>query len=328
MVERLSTPNRVLCDFHGTEYRVALGMASNRVSFGPATDPDLEEGLRAVLSRIIVQPRRLHLSTPGVRATVPMIRGVWGAALHDLDGGIWRTVFEGRGDGSVRTPGYILRPAPPDADIAPSIEWISFGMPSAADAVLFRAWDIASGMGLGPERKRFHIKEFVALGPDGTPSFGNDMSAGWSVDCAAGPLDAEEPSELCFDAPLRLIRNGRLVTDPTLGDIVLGGLRRLRALLPADAVSEFRVLWQPALALAERLEATPWQGSRLDLVRWSARQRAELEVRGVAGVMTLPLGAGSLLPLLAALQWTHLGKSTVVGLGQMVIRGVQTGVSW
>jgi len=48
--------------------------------------------------------------------------------------------------------------------------------------------------------------------------------------------------------------------------------------------------------------------------------QAEVEVRGVAGSISLPRGAGPLLPLLAALQWIHLGKSTVVGLGQLSIR--------
>ena len=61
------------------------------------------------------------------------------------------------------------------------------------------------------------------------------------------------------------------------------------------------------------------QGRRLDLVRYSGSQKAELELRGVAGSLALPVGPGPLSPLLAAAVWIHLGKGTVMGLGQIKI---------
>jgi hypothetical protein len=77
---------------------------------------------------------------------------------------------------------------------------------------------------------------------------------------------------------------------------------------------------EPALLVAARvLPAGRWKGRRLDLVRYSGRQRAELELRGVSGQLDLLEGAGELWPLFAAAQWVHMGKGTTVGMGQVVI---------
>lgn len=276
--------------------------------------------LISVLSCIRVRPKRLLLATPGVVTTVPMLRGVWGAALHDLDPLVWRMVFEGRGSGTQRTPLYVLRPAPPDPDTAPAIEWMGFGAALSHDATLWRAWDVAAKKGLGPKRRGFSIRSSHNLRPDGSATPADDESLDWTLDQAALRVPAPGSCNLVFDAPLRLVRDGRLCTTPTLVDLVLGGLRRLRPLLPDGVQAELREIWRPALQLACRIPSGPWQGARADLVRWSARQGAELELRGVSGVLELPEGAGSLWPLLTALKWLHIGKGTVFGLGQMTIR--------
>ncbi len=284
-------------------------------------DVKIAAGLEALLSQVAVRPRRLLLETPGVAATVPMLRGVWGAALHGLDGEAWQAVFEGRGKGAQQTPGYVLRPAQPDSEIAPALEWVGFGPALSYDQVLLRAWDVASGLGLGPERCRFFIKSMDGLRPDGEAVGPGDGAPEWTLDRAGRVSGTGRAAcEVRFEAPLRLIREGRLVTAPTLLDIVLGGLRRLRVLLPDPAQGGLRRLWGPTLDRAGRIPARPWCGRRMDMVRWSGRQQAELELRGVAGSLELPEGVGPLLPLLAALQWIHIGKGTVFGLGQMTVR--------
>ncbi len=298
------------------------GPESRQAVHSPA---DIARGLEAVLSQAVIRPRRILLAPPGLVATVPMLRGVWGAALHGLDDAVWRVVFEGHGTGSLRTPGYILRPAPPDPETAPAIEWIGFGPALLHDPILLRAWDVASGMGLGPERCRFVIKSIAGLGPDSRPLAPATPPLDWTLARPVGASSfasaaARGPCEIRFNVPLRLIRSGRLVTRPTLTDIVLGGLRRLRVFIPEQARPSLHRLWRPTLDVASRISARPWRGRRLDMLRWSGRQQVELALHGVAGSLELPEGAGPLLPLLAALQWIHIGKGTVFGLGQPIVQ--------
>ena len=77
----------------------------------------------------------------------------------------------------------------------------------------------------------------------------------------------------------------------------------------------FRSLLQKYSTLVT-LEKTP--------VPFSARQGREFCVHGVCGLLDLPEGPGALWPLLAALQWIHVGKSTIVGLGQLQIETMGT----
>lgn len=283
---------------------------------------DFEDSLRTVLSHISICPRRLLLTTPDVVATVPMIRGVWGAALHDLDKEAYRDVFEGGRDESSRTPSYLLRPAPPDPDTAPAIEWISLGCALAYDPVLWDAWNIAAEMGLGANRRPFDIRSIIELSSENDPTVEKACTPVWTLDKAADNmvLDVNTPCTLVFNTSLRLIRKSRIVSRPTMRDIVIGGLRRLQSLVPESIQTDTKQLWGPALDIAGQINTEAWRGQRLDLTRWSARQQAEIELRGVAGSIELPDGAGPLFPLFAALQWIHIGKGTTIGLGQLSIQ--------
>jgi len=280
----------------------------------------LAEELKALLSEVRVLPRRLSLDTPGVRATVPMLRGVWGAALRALDPVAYRVVFEGIGPVHDRTPAYVLRPAPPDPADAPAVEWIGLGGAREHDLSLLRAWDVASGMGLGPARRRFRIRSIRLAGPTGALLPENAEASGWPVSEAAwlpGADPGAVPCRLCCPAPLRLIRRGVLVAAPTLADITAAAARRLGALLASFARPRLADLQPRLLEVARDIPAEHWHGGPLDLIRYSGRQKAELEFRGVAGHLDLPAGAGALWPLLAAMQWLHVGKGTVVGMGQL-----------
>ena len=54
-------------------------------------------------------------------------------------------------------------------------------------------------------------------------------------------------------------------------------------------------------------------------MRYSGSQKAEVELRGVAGSLALPARPSPISPLLAAAAWIHIGKGTVMGLGQLKI---------
>lgn len=279
------------------------------------------DGIQRALDRIEVLPRRVLLETPAVAASVPMLRGVWGAALRGLDPAVYRRVFEGRAASDAAgaqadTPRYILRPAPPDPEFAPAMEWILLGDAVRADAVLTQAWFIASGMGLGPDRRRFHLRRWLGLDPAGRAA---EDCRPWPLGQAEWPWPEPEtaPCRLVFDAPLRLRRKGRLIEQPALVDIVVAATRRVATFLPA----EDRAAWQPfgerLHEIARRTPQGPWQGDRLDLARYSGRQQRELQLHGVSGSLALPEGPGPLWPLLAAAAWLHIGKGTVMGLGQL-----------
>jgi len=281
------------------------------------------DGIQRALDRIEVLPRRVLLETPAVAASVPMLRGVWGAALRGLDPAVYRRVFEGRaapGAAGVQTdtPQYILRPAPPDPQFAPAMEWILIGDAIRADETLRQAWFIASGMGLGADRRRFQLRQWLRLDAAGRAA---EDGRPWPLGQAAWPWPEPEtaPCRLRFDAPLRLRRKGRLIEQPTLADIAVAATRRVATFLPA----EDRAAWQPFAerlhGFARRTPQGPWQGDRLDLARYSGRQQRELELHGISGSLPLPAGPGPLWPLLAAAAWLHIGKGTVMGLGQLRI---------
>jgi hypothetical protein len=279
----------------------------------------LVEQIQAILTQVFILPRRLSLLLPHVRATIPMLRGVWGAALHDLDPEAYGCVFMGEGSPHQRVPKFVLRAAPGSTEGLLLLEWILIGG-LEYDASLLRAWDVASGMGLGRERRRFHIRDRQVLGPGGEP-LPND-GRGWSLYQAVWPLDGAPQSTPCrleFPAPLRLIRAHRLIEAPTLVDIAMGGLRRLEAFLPLAARSALMKLKPAIIEQAKAQRAEAWCGQRFNLVRYSGRQKRELELRGVSGHLDLPEGPGALWPLLAASQWLHLGKGTAVGMGQLVV---------
>jgi hypothetical protein len=278
---------------------------------------DLLSPLHECLAATAVRAWRLHLDTPGVHATVPMLRGVWGAALHALDPALYAELFEG---GATATPRYMMRPAPADAQPAPALDLILFGAPDAAvERGVWAAWEVALRTGLGPRREPADLVVVRPLAWDGTALAPTRAQPGFRLHplpWSAG--DPEAPCRLVFPAPLRLLRQGHLIQQPTLPDLTIAALRRLQALTPEQAgpLWASRSAW---LDEAERVPAEPWRGAPLDLVRYSGRQKGEVELRGVAGELYLPRGAGLLADLLAAATWLHLGKGTVMGLGQFVV---------
>lgn len=277
----------------------------------------LEEELLNLLGQIRIIPRRMQLDTGTVRATGPMIRGVWGRALRHLDTAAYERVFEGRREGgSERTPLYVIRPAPFDPSFAPAVDWILIGGASRFEGVLARAWDVASGMGLGADRIPFAIKEVRSLDANAVMTSSDQR---WSLREAAEvqrlKISGEAAIRLEFDAPLRILRRGKLMEHPTFTDVAVALLRRVTSLACGDGVD--RDLSASVVAAANQTESTTWQGNRSDFVRWSGSQQREMDLHGVTGSLDLQRGAGALWPLLAAGKWIHAGKGTVFGLGQL-----------
>jgi hypothetical protein len=279
------------------------------------------------LRAITVLPRRMRLETPSVQATASMLRGVWGAALHDLSPVAYRDVFEARRDhGDQRPQGYVIRLATLNSSLGIAFEWILIGDAIHYDEVLRRAWDIASKMSLGSRRRQFYIREAFVLGPKGSAN----NPEPWTLDHVKWSWpNIGQPCRLSFPVPLRILRydrsakRDRLIQEPTPSDLIVAACRRLRGYIPANRWPEWDALTQQALAVSRQFPASPWHGNRLDFHRYSERQLADQELRGVSGWLDLPNGPGELWPLFAAAQWLHLGKGTTMGLGQIVIQSIE-----
>src|SRR5262249_27237105 len=151
----------------------------------------------------------------------------------------------------------------------------------------------------------FIVRQMTDLGPDGRPG---QSSGSWPLSACRWSVDPQAPCRLAFTGPLRLLRQKALIERPTLTDLVVAAQRRVGACLPAALQARWAALRGPVLEAARRRRGI-WQGRRQDLHRYSARQDADLELRGVCGVLDLPDGPGELWPLLAAGCWLHLGKA-------------------
>jgi hypothetical protein len=157
----------------------------------------------AALRATWVRAWRLHLDTPGVRATVPMLRGVWGAALKQLSEPLYEAIFVG---GEAATPRYVMRPAPPEARPSPAIEFLLFTTATdEADSVAWDAWDQACLNGLGPDRTPFTISSVRPLAWDGTPLAPGRVQPGFALHPLPWPAASQRQAcRLAFSAPLRL----------------------------------------------------------------------------------------------------------------------------
>ena len=63
-----------------------------------------------------------------------------------------------------------MRPALPDPATAQAIEWIIPNVNQRLESVLWRAWDVAVGMGLGSMREPFRIRQCLPITPSNSPA--------------------------------------------------------------------------------------------------------------------------------------------------------------
>jgi hypothetical protein len=132
-----------------------------------------------------------------------------------------------------------------------------------------------------------------------------------------------ESFELHLESPLRLRRQGQLVT-PTnfhFADLFGSLLRRISMLsyfhhdTPLEA--DFRALSQAARAISIEDSTLRWH----DWTRYSSRQDSAMKMGGLLGHFRLR-GAGMerFWPYVWLGQWTHAGKGATMGLGRYRIR--------
>ncbi len=284
------------------------------------------------LRGVSVLARRFRINPACPDVEISTIRGVWGAALRELDPYVYRAVFSPQdyGDQSL-VPRYLIRAAYSEGE--GELDYLLFSSGIAHDIALWRAWDRAGGMGLGRSRERFVIEELQQLQPDNeevplsnpfqTP--GGDPLTGWSLADVPWPILGDpETTPCCLDFPLPLRLKGgaagpgTLVEQPTLADLLVGICRRLEALHQDRHALDWQDLQKQLVEVSTKRESY-WQGRPMDMIRYSGRQKEEISLQGIVGHLILPEGPGPVWPLLAAASWIHIGKGTAYGLGACMI---------
>ena len=277
--------------------------------------------LQDLLRHVYILPRRITLETSSRWAEVPRLRGVWGAALHDLDPQAYAKVFHPEGHGKL--PGYVLRPIIPSPAERPSFDFILLGEAADYSEPAMRAWDIAGARGIGPvdantgDRDPFFVRERYVLDRNTRVA---EVDYPWSVDkigwSRGDPM--VDSCRLDFLTPVGLFHKKRLIEAPTMTDIVAKGCRRIGSLLPEYVQPEWTEVKAELIAYAKTLSNLQWQGTKVAVKRYSARQHNDFAVPGVYGSLG-PFVPGILWPILNTLSWVHLGKSTNIGMGWLSV---------
>lgn len=175
------------------------------------------------------------------------------------------------------------------------------GRAAGQRAYVRRALEAAAAAGLGRERVPLTV---TAAEPSS----------------AAAPLPEGVPLRLVLRTPVRLKRDGRLVTPASLaaGDLLMALVRRVSMLRAfhdeAPLALDFAGLKQAAAHAAFTSRAVRW----VDTLRYSTRQERHLQMGGLVGSVVLEAGAlRPFLPFLTLAPWIGVGKGASMGLGQV-----------
>ncbi len=217
---------------------------------------------------------------------------------------------------------YVIEPPPLGARDYRSGETLSFGLVVMGRALrhlpyFIHAWQRAleerPGVGGGAAR----LTGVSYLPPEGPaqPVYDGQTLTRPGFQPPAAP-DLGDAVRLRFDTPLRLQQGGGVRGHAMTARDLLMGLARRYWLL-----AEFHQGVAPPAGfagLAARAETLRLEGELLwrDWRRYSSRQQQTMILGGVIGAVSLRGDLAPFAGLLAAGQWTHLGKNASFGLGR------------
>ncbi|MDR0608622.1 MAG: hypothetical protein LBG58_00755 [Planctomycetaceae bacterium] len=271
-----------------------------------------------------------------VEVTLPTLRSVWGLALHQTDQKLYETVFEGKNKTNQKQPLYIIRP---DLNCCYensktfSFEWIVWNTAALQyfDKLL-QSWTVAGLLGLGKDRVRFHIieAETIFATKNKTEVITNN-NTNTSADLPIfSPAELQwtlgnDVRQLAFPHSIRLLQKGKLITEPTLWNIIVAIFYRLSPIIvhslgniPSNRPGDD---WMPcSQEILDLIRTIPnqWHGEPVTLRRYSARQQQEIDMNGVFGSLFVETLPDELKPLILAADLFHLGKGTIMGLGRLL----------
>ncbi len=128
--------------------------------------------------------------------------------------------------------------------------------------------------------------------------------------------------DLLFKSPLKITTEGKPNFKPDVRDILATLLRRISNLSYFYNDKELDLDYTGILAKAESINVEK-DLKRVKAIRYSSRQNKTISISGVTGKMTMKKCPPDLISLLEMGQYTGIGKSTTMGLGDYeVIFGI------
>jgi hypothetical protein len=181
--------------------------------------------------------------------------------------------------------------------------------------------------GLGRAAGRFRIAEVEAEQPTGAEVLyrGSEGSLRmprfrWTGEQLSLPQSVPFGLRLQFLTPTRIRSDGAVQSELTFADLIRAVLRRLSSLCVFHCGGELPVDFRGLIELAGRVQVRQselcWHQQR----RFSGRQSQWISMSGLLGTVCFeaddPAVLAPFLPLLAAGEWLHVGKGSVMGLGK------------
>jgi hypothetical protein len=243
---------------------------------------------------------RLQSDTKCSALNIPILRGLYGMSLNNLNKQLYDKVFY------CDHPQYIIRPhiksrigSETEYRITNnfSFEFIIFNEAVQHWDVLLNAWKLAGLIGYDKKRIRFNINKITDIKYD---------------------LQVNRLNKLMFPHGLRLMKKGKLVIQPDFYDIILACLYRLQTVNKDFNIHTFPHT-NEILELAKPVPSI-WQGETVAIKRYSARQRQEFAMQEIFGMLHLAqhFNADSFQPLLQFASLFHIGKGSIIGLGKVL----------
>ncbi|MDR1271233.1 MAG: hypothetical protein LBK82_17115 [Planctomycetaceae bacterium] len=298
---------------------------------------DLNIQIRRYLEPVKVRAVRFRcVNEKPVEVALPTLRGVWGLALHQTNQKLYDTVFEGKNQTNQKQPLYIIRPdlnCNYENSKTFSFEWIVWNTAALQHFdKLLQSWKLAGLLGLGKNRVRFNIigaepifatENRIDIITNNTASIATDLpifspaELSWTF--------GNYVRQLAFPHSIRLLQKGKLITEPTLWDIIVAIFYRLSPMIvqslgniPSNRPSDD---WMPCSQdILDLIKTIPyqWHGETVTLRRYSARQQQEVDMNGVFGSLFVETLPDEIQPLILAADLFHLGKGTIMGLGRLL----------
>jgi hypothetical protein len=187
--------------------------------------------------------------------------------------------------------------------------------------------------GLGADHGRFDVVEVYAEGPAGSRRIyaaaenvlhdgGERITVAQLTTPSALAAAATLPRALAlnFLTPARIRTDGAMRAELTFQDVVRALMRRLSSLCYFHCGRELQVDFKGLIEQACRFRTVRSELRWEEQDRFSGRQQQRIEMGGVLGRVVFEAPEGETwrpyLPLLAAGEWVHVGKGTVMGLGK------------